>query len=360
MSRELVEAAGGCLMVGFAGHEANLALRKRVARGQVAGVILFSRNLQEPEQVAALNRSLQATPSGLPLLIGIDQEGGRVQRLRAPLAVWPPMRDLGLVDDVQLTERVGVALGEDLRRLGFNLDFAPVLDVVSSDTNTVIGDRSFGADPALVSRHGLAIARGLRRAGLVPCGKHFPGHGGPVADSHYTLPVEVRSLEALRQSDLRPFAAAVDDGLPLLMSAHVVYAAIDPVQPGTLSPAIATSLLRQELGFTGVLVSDDLEMAAVAEAQEAGELALRALRAGIDLLLFCHREDRQVLALEALVRAAEADSHDRDLLLQAAARVQTLRRGCPVGDVGRPDEAPCLDEHTGLLAEVRLRSGQHS
>ena len=350
----LVEAAGGCLMVGFAGREPGAALLEAIARRRVAGVILFARNLGSPVEVAELARRLQAAAAdGAALLLGIDQEGGRVQRLREPLAVWPPMRELGLADDEVLTERVGAALGEDLHQLGFNLDFAPVLDVVSSTEHTVIGDRSFGPDPGLVARHGLALARGLQRAGLLPCGKHFPGHGGPVSDSHHTLPVERRSLDALRACDLRPFAAAIHAGLPLLMSAHVVYTAIDPEQPGTLSPTIGTDLLRRELGFEGVLISDDMEMAAVAAGAEPGEAALRALRAGIDLLLFCHREDRQQAALEALVRAAESSSADRDRLLRAASRVGALRSRIPAPAAAATAPDVGADRHAELLRRLR-------
>jgi beta-N-acetylhexosaminidase len=355
-SAQLVEAAGSCLMIGFAGREPGQTLLDAIARRRIAGVILFSRNLGAPAEVAELARRLHdSTASGPRLLLGIDQEGGRVQRLRDPLAVWPPMRELGIADDVALTERVGAALGEDLHRLGFNLDFAPVLDVVSSTENAVIGDRSFGPDPELVARHGLALARGLSRAGLIPCGKHFPGHGGPVSDSHHTLPVERRSLDELRACDLRPFVAAIRAGWPLLMSAHVVYTAIDGTQPGTLSPAIGTRLLRDELRFEGVLISDDMEMAAVAAGAEPGEAALRALRAGIDLLLFCHREDRQQAAVEALVRAAEASTEDRDRLLRAAARVGALRAQVPAPVMGGDVDA---GRHAPLLAALSSRKSR--
>lgn len=347
-------------MAGFEGRQPTRELLRRIRGGELAGLILFSRNLGEPAEVAALVGALRGAASGdgSELLVGVDQEGGRVQRLRAPLALWPPMRVLGQIDDPPLTERVGFALGQDLGCLGFNLDFAPVLDVVTGVENTVIGDRSFGPDPELCSRHGLALARGLQRAGLLACGKHFPGHGGPVADSHTSLPVERRSLEELMEKDVRPFRAAIAAGWPLLMSAHVVYASVDPARPGTLSPAIAGKLLRRELGFRGVLVSDDMEMAAVATGFEAGEAAVAALRAGVDLLLFCHREDRQLAALEALVRAAEASRDDRARLEEAAARVTALRRSLRPGPRLPPEKAEDsvrADRHAALLGEIERR-----
>ncbi len=354
--RELERAAGQLLVVGFDGVEPPPALLARIAAGEVGGVILFARNLREPRQVAALTRALAAAaPEGAPLLLGIDQEGGRVQRLRAPLAVWPPMRTLAAHRDPELTRAVGQALGCDLALLGFNLDFAPVLDVVTSDHNSVIGDRSFGANPEEVTSHALALARGLREGGVLACGKHFPGHGGPVADSHHTLPVDERSEGEWRAVDLPPFLAAIDAGLPLLMSAHVVYRALDPERPATLSHRICTGLLREELGFDGVLVSDDLEMGAIANTLGPAEAALGALRAGVDLLLFCHLEERQREAQQALARAARESPEDRARLEQAARRVRVLKRRLPRPapvELDRVEELVSAAAHAALLARI--------
>ncbi len=324
---DLPAQVGSVMVVGMAGPEADPDLLERITAGRAGGVILFARNILSPAQVARLNATLrQAAPEGRAIFLAVDQEGGRVQRLRAPMTVWPPMARLGQVDDPGLTQEVGRAMGRDLALLGFNLDFAPVLDVVQSQDNTVIGDRSFGADPALVARHGLAFARGLMQGGVLPCGKHFPGHGGPVADSHVALPVERRARAELAQLDWVPFEAFIQAGMPMLMTAHVVFEALDDRRQGSLSKAINTDLLRGELGFAGVLVSDDLEMAAISGTRSPGEAALRALLSGVDLLLMCEGAERQLQALDFVVQQAENNEEVRVRVQEAAARVDALRQ----------------------------------
>ena len=355
-SDELRRLAGQLMVVGFQGPEAPAALLERVAQSRVGGVVLFARNIASPAQVAQLNQALRdAAPDGQPLLVGVDQEGGRVQRLREPMTRWPPMARLGELDDVQLTTEVGEAMGRDLAALGFNLDFAPVLDVVSTPDNTVIGDRSFGADPRLVARHGLALAGGLFKGGVIPCGKHFPGHGGPVADSHHTLPHEQRGVEQIASVDLLPFRAFVHAGMPLLMTAHVIYEAIDAAAPGTLSRAICTELLRQELGFEGALISDDLEMAAISGGSSAGEAALAALMSGVDLLLMCEGAQRQEESLDFIVQHAEKEEEVRVRLAQAAARVRALRALLPTGgllDSKEAEERVSGNPHDSILQRL--------
>ena len=354
---ELRRRAGQLMVVGFEGLVPSAALLERVKSGEVGGVILFARNIQSPGQVARHNRQLrEAAPPGQPLLVSVDQEGGRVQRLRAPMTVWPPMSRLGQLDDVALTGAVGQAMGQDLAALGFNLDFAPVLDVVATMENTVIGDRSFGADPELVARNGLALAQGLMGGGVLPCFKHFPGHGGPVADSHHTLPHERRSLEELREQDLIPFRRALEAGLPLMMTAHVVYEALDSENPGTLSRRINHDLLREELGFEGALISDDLEMKAISGGCGPGEAALSALMAGVDLLLMCEAEERQVQALDFIVQQAEIDEKVRVRISEAGARVSTLRATLPGQDSLDPEEAEervTGNPHAALLERLK-------
>jgi beta-N-acetylhexosaminidase len=338
------------MVVGFDGHQAPPSLLQRIADGEVGGVILFARNVAAPRQVAELTRSLaQAAPSRRPLLIAVDQEGGRVQRLRAPLSLWPPMHAVAARGDVELTRRVGQAIGHDLRALGFNLDFAPVLDVVQGNGPHVIGDRSFGSSPEAVVAHGLAFARGLSQAGVLPCGKHFPGHGGPVADSHVSLPVDHRSVAEIEERDLRPFVAAVDTGFPLLMSAHVVFPAFDADRPATLSHRVCIGLLRHRLGFQGALISDDMEMGAITGTMTGPGASLSALRAGVDLLLLCHREDLQRAVLEALVEAAGSSAEVRARLEEAAARVGRLK-----------EQLPTPAEHDPLEVEGLVRAEVHS
>ena len=321
----LAEQVGRLLFVGFDGLDAPQELLTRIARGQVGGVILFSRNIDSPGQVSELVQRLHAAaPAEHRLFVSVDQEGGRVQRLRAPLCEWPPMARLGAIDDLQLTEAVGRGLGEDLRLLGFDIDFAPVLDVVDNAENTVIGDRAFGATAEAVAAHGVAFARGLASSSVLACGKHFPGHGGPVADSHHVRPQDDRDASALER-DLVPFRAAIAADLPLLMVAHVVYPALDASGPATFSRAICHDLLRDTLGFEGAVVSDDLEMGAIVGEGAIDEAAHAALRAGIDLFLVCHRLDRQEAVRTRFAKAVRDDEPGlRARVEQALARRAAL------------------------------------
>lgn len=327
---ELESRCGTLIIGGFEGLAAPAELLERIARGYLGGVILFKRNIEDLAQVRELCRELRAAqaPDTPPLLIAIDQEGGRVQRVGAPLPAWPPMKLLGVVDDVELTRRVGQAIGRDLRALGFDLDFAPVLDVVDNSENTVIGDRSFGGDPELVARHGVALAEGLGDVGILACGKHFPGHGGPVADSHEHLPRDCRSQAELERSDLRPFVGAITAQVPLLMVAHVAYPGIVGEEvPATFSEVLCTKLLRDVLGFTGVLCSDDLEMGAIADCCSVPDAGIRAVRAGIDLLLVCHLRERQEALRRTLAETLRMDEALRSSVALALTRVERLHQG---------------------------------
>jgi beta-N-acetylhexosaminidase len=308
-----------------------------------------------PEQVAALTAGLrQAAPAGRPLIVAVDQEGGRVQRLRAPATEWPPMAAVGRRNQIRLTYGLGRALAGELRALGFTLDFAPVLDVHTNPQNPVIGDRSFGADPALVSEHGLALMRGLHDGGVAACGKHFPGHGDTAKDSHLDLPVVAHDEARLRAVELAPFAAAAAAGIPMIMTAHVVFPALDAARPATLSPRIL-GILRDELRYGGVIVSDDLEMKAVADRYGIEELVVESLRAGCDAFLICHQAELQDRALEALVAAAERDSAIRARLAQAAARVDALAARFGAEPYTPPADLRALlgtRAHRKLVAEI--------
>jgi beta-N-acetylhexosaminidase len=327
----LVRLVGQLLSVGFEGTTAPAELLARIAASEIGGVMLFRPNIADPSQLASLVATLRAAaPAEAPLLVSIDQEGGVVQRLRAPATVWPPMLGVGAAGDPARTTAVGRALGEELAALGIGWNFAPVLDVHTNPANPVIGDRAFGTTPATVVTQALAFWRGLRGAGLVGCGKHFPGHGDTHTDSHHDLPVVPHDLERLRRVELAPFAAAARAGMEALMTAHVLYPALDPDHPATLSRRIATELLRGELGFRGVLVSDDLGMKAVADRYPIGELAVGTIEAGVDHLLIRESVARQVASLEAIVRAAEARSTLRARVEESAARVAALKAACTV------------------------------
>jgi beta-N-acetylhexosaminidase len=225
-----------------------------------------------------------------------------------------------------LVERVALAMGRELALLGFDIDFAPVLDVHTNPANPIIGDRAFATEPELAAGLALAFARGLDRAGVLPCGKHFPGHGDTETDSHLELPRLAHDLDRLAAVELLPFRRAVAAGIPMLMSAHVVFAALDATVPATLSQRVITGLLRDELGFTGILVSDDLDMRAIADHIGIGEAAVAAVRAGCDALLLCQNPDHQRQARRALLAAARADKDFAARVRQSATRITAAKQ----------------------------------
>lgn len=334
-TRRLKRAVGQLLTVGFDGPSLPPELARRIAASEVGGVMLFRPNIQSPAQVASLVTEVRAAAVGggveSPCLVAIDQEGGLVQRLRDPLTAWPDMLSVGTANDLARTEHVGRALGGELAALGIGWDFAPVLDVHTNPDNPVIGNRAFGRAPDVVAAQALAFWRGLRAAGVIGCGKHFPGHGDTRTDSHLDLPVVEHDIDRLRQVELAPFAAAARAGIDAIMTAHVLFPALDADWPATLSRRILTDLLRQEMGFSGVIVSDDLGMKAVADRYAIEDLAVGAVAAGADILLIREPEDRQLRAFEALIHAAEHDDKLRARVAESAARVDAMKQKCRVG-----------------------------
>ena len=319
------------MMVGFEGDVVPAELRAYLKGGAPCGIVLFRRNLTSTEGSATLLRDLRSLwPSGASTpLFAVDQEGGRVQRLKPPhcpeIAPMPPAGSLAELGDLAATEASGALAGRQLSSLGFNLDFAPVLDVDSNPDNPIIGDRAFGHDPQTVVRHALAWARGLESSGVLPCGKHFPGHGDTDQDSHLTLPKLSLDLERLSEIELPPFQAAVDAGFGAMMSAHIVFERLDDQWPATLSDRVLPTLLRDRLSYDGVVFSDDLEMAAIDAHHDAETIARQGLRAGIDVFLVCRRLDRAAEIRDALVEVACSTPALLACLERAAERVQALR-----------------------------------
>lgn len=326
----LSQLCGQLLIGGFAGPELSPRFRQALSEGRRGGAILFRRNLPDIESSARLCASIaEASPGDLPPLIGVDQEGGRVTRLPSPALSLPPMRTLGALFDLELIRAAARAVAAELSAIGFNLNFAPVLDVDSNPQNPVIGDRAFGSDPRTVMRSAIAYMQGLQEKNVLACGKHFPGHGDTSVDSHFDLPVVEHGRERLERIELPPFRAASGAGIATLMTAHLICKAYDPDVPATMSRAICGSLLRAQIGFEGVLISDDLEMAAVAARYPIEVSAVEAVWAGCDALLICKDEDLQDRAHAALVKKAEEDSRFRDRCAEAVGRLLRIRRYCP-------------------------------
>ena len=344
------ELAGQLLTVGFPGTALPETVRDDLEAGRCAGVIFFKRNLPDLETASALAReTLRAASPRFPKpIVSVDEEGGRVRRMPPPFIGLPAMATLAERLDSDGFERAGQALGLQLASAGINLDFSPVLDCDTNPDNPVIGDRAFATAPDDVITYASAFASGLHRAGVLTCGKHFPGHGDTDLDSHIALPRIPHDRSRLDRVELAPFRALAP-ALPAFMSAHIIVDALDPELPGTLSWRVSTALLRDELGFEGVLFSDDLEMGALSAFGDIAETSVAAVRAGCDMLLICSDLDAQQRAHHALSRTIADDPTFRTRCEEAVTRTHALRRRLTPG----PVDAANLDRARTQCAALR-------
>jgi beta-N-acetylhexosaminidase len=356
-NRELERLAAACIVPSFPGLEPPDWILRGI-EGGLGGICLFSYNVRDREQLAGLNARLREARDDL--LIGIDEEGGDVTRLETDRgSSYPGNAALGFVDDESLTEAVAASIGADLAAVGVNLDFAPVADVNANPDNPVIGIRSFGAEPGLVARHVVAFVRGLQSRGVAACAKHFPGHGDTAQDSHLELPTSNADVEL----GLEPFRAAIAAGVRSIMTAHLRVPALDDA-PATLSRRIVTGLLRDELGYDGLVIADALEMKAVSETVGVARSAVVGIAAGVDTLLVGH--DLGVEAVDAIRRAlAEAVASgelSEQRLREAAGRVATVAAAAPELVTTRhlPDPAARLAARRALVVDgdVALGAGK--
>ena len=288
--KDLRRHAGQLAIAGFAGHSIPSDLRQLAREFDLGGLILFARNVDSPEQVADLAREAQELAQELPLWVSVDQEGGRVARLKSPFTVWPPMATLGRSGDERLVERFARALAAELKAVGISMDYTPVLDILTNPANPVIGDRALAGRADEVARLGRVIIETLQAEGIAACGKHFPGHGDTGVDSHFELPLIEHPPDRLEAIELVPFRAAIEAGVASIMTAHILIPALDPDRPATLSPAIVTGLLKERLGYGGLVLSDDLEMRAIAGRFGINEATVGAVAAGCDAVLMCGAE----------------------------------------------------------------------
>ncbi|MBZ9642032.1 glycoside hydrolase family 3 protein, partial [Streptomyces sp. PSKA30] len=315
------------LQPGFTGTTAPDWLLRRLGEG-LASVGLFGRNIASPEQLAALTAQLRAERDDV--LVAIDEEGGDVTRLEVRTgSSFPGNHALGAVDDVDLTTQVAAELGRRLAACGVNFNWAPSADVNSNPGNPVIGVRSFGADPALVARHTAAYVTGLQSAGVAACTKHFPGHGDTAVDSHHAVPRIDADATLLGDRELAPFRAAIAAGTKAVMSAHILVPALDPDRPATLSARILTDLLRRDLGYDGLIVTDGMEMQAISGTYGIERGSVLAVAAGADAICVGGglADDDTVRRLrDALVAAVRAGELPEERLADAAERVRRLAR----------------------------------
>jgi len=323
MTSDLERQAAGLFTVGFYGKSVTDDLKGLLSRG-VGGVIFFARNVGTPSELLQLNRDLKAT-ANRPLLLAIDQEGGQVARLRDGFTALPPMRAVGATGSAALARELGCVIARELRAVGFDMNYAPVLDIDTNPDNPIIGARSFGRTPELVTELGLALVAGLQAGGVAACGKHFPGHGDTSQDSHLELPTLPHAMERLERVELAPFEAAAKAGIASFMTAHVIFEAVDSKYPATMSRAVLTGILRKKLGYDGMVVTDDVEMKAIADNYGVEEAVVLGLNAGVDHFLCCHTAELAHRAIEAIVHAVESGKLSQQILDTATRRFDSVR-----------------------------------
>ncbi|WP_158853653.1 beta-N-acetylhexosaminidase [Halorhabdus sp. CUG00001] len=327
----LREKVGQLFMVGFDGTEPTDDVCALIEEYNLGGVIYFSRNIESPSQVASLSRTLQelaqSTGAGSPLLIATDQEGGVVSRLDWGSQL-PSHMLFGACGDPHVTRKAGQAVGRELRSLGITMNLAPVLDVNNNPDNPVIGVRSFGESPELVADLGVEMATGMQSADVLACGKHFPGHGDTATDSHVGLPVVDHDIDRLDRVEFFPFKRAIAAGIDAIMTTHVSFPSItdDEDRPATISPAVQTGILRERLDFDGLVVTDCLEMHAIADGVGTTDGAVEAIEAGCDIAMVSHTPDRQRNAIEAVVEAVESGRLSEASIDESVRRIQRLKQ----------------------------------
>ena len=339
------EKVGQLLIAGFYETEAGEEARSYIQDYHVGGLILYGRNVESAQQLTDLTNGLKALAGdGIPLFLSTDQEGGMVERMP------PEIQKLPNAYDVSDPAAFGSALGAECAAFGLNTDFAPSLDIWSNPNNTVIGRRAFGSDAETVTQRGLACLTAMEESGTIPVVKHFPGHGDTDTDSHVGLPVVDKTREELLEMELLPFQAAIDAGAPAVMVAHILMTQLDPDLPASLSPAVVTDLLRGELGFGGVVFTDDLTMGAITQNYGLGEAAVLAVEAGCDMLLVCHGRDSVDAARSALLEAAASGRISQARLDESVRRILSLK--LEYGVSGEPVSAPDLNALNALVDAV--------
>ena len=364
------QKVGQLLVAGIAGAQPGEDGAAAIQDYQVGSIILFGRNVESAEQLAELNNSLKALNGDyIPLFLAVDQEGGRVDRMPAEVENLPPALEFGSIPDtdsrLDTCFELGRTLAAQCAAFGFNLDFAPDMDVWSNPDNTVIGDRAFGTDAGTVTGAANMAALGLLSEGVIPVAKHFPGHGDTAVDSHYGLPVVDKTLEELEELELRPFRQAIDTtrvygtygdaAIPAVMVAHILMTRLDPDWPASLSHKVVTGLLREELGFDGVVCTDDLTMGALAQTWGVGEAAVLAVEAGCDLLLVCHELDNLTAARSALLEAVDTGRISMERLDESVYRILSLK--LEYGLTNDPASAPNVAALNAQIDALKARLG---
>ncbi|OLS02818.1 beta-N-acetylhexosaminidase [Tissierella creatinophila] len=330
----LKEKIGQLLVVGFEGTSINSDIENYIENYKVGGFILFSRNIRNADESFKLINDIKEknTQNSIPLFISIDEEGGGVSRLPKEFLKLPSAKMIGNANREEISFEYGKVIGVRVKSLGFNLDFAPVLDINSNPKNPVIGDRSFGDTEKIVSKNGISVVKGLKEEGLISAVKHFPGHGDTSVDSHKNLPVVYKTKDELKDLELIPFKKAIKEDIDAIMVAHILYKDIDKDYPATMSKSIIEKLLREDLSFKGVVMSDDMTMGAIIKTYSLEEASVKFLKSGGDILLICHGRDNPRLVFEAIEKAVEEKILSEEEIDKKVYRIISLKKKYKIND----------------------------
>ncbi len=323
----LEEKIGQMVIVGLDGYEVDENAASMIREHLVGGFILFRTNVKSSGQLLALINALKKENSDnkVPLFLSVDEEGGRISRMPEDINKLPSNKESGEVNDRDFSYQIGGLLAQEIKAFGFNIDFAPVLDIFSNPKNTVIGDRAFGSDADIVSKLGIETMKGIREGGVIPVVKHFPGHGDTTVDSHVGLPSIDYDMDRLTGFELVPFKAAIDNQADAVMVAHILLSKIDAENPATMSEAIITGLLRNRLGFNGVVITDDMTMGAIVDNYDIGDAAVRSVNAGSDIVLVCHGNEKRLAVIDALIDAADNGTITEQRLNESVYRILKMK-----------------------------------
>ncbi len=354
------ELIGQHMLIGVSGASLTADEKKFITDNNISGVVLFARNCIEPKQIRELCAELQALRHKMkdraPLFIGIDMEGGRVLRLKPPFTPWPALKKIGDLDAPTAAFHFTQRMGAEMMAIGINLDFAPCLDVFTNPKNTVIGDRAVSTDPHQVEKMSSALVRGYIKSGIICCAKHFPGHGHTVIDSHEELPVEEADLKRLTEVELVPFRKALRSRVEMVMTSHILFKNIDPKWPVTFSDFFLKKMIRDELRYRGLIITDDLDMKALVNHYPREQIPVRAFQAGADLLLYCNDPSSPPIAIEAITAAIAQGVLNKSDFEASRSRILDLKKIKILQPDPRPlDEAMLVigcEEHLQLAASI--------
>lgn len=327
--KQIRQNIGQLFIIGFDGYSVPASFKKFIQDDNLGGVIYFKRNVQSPAQLAELSNEIQFScrvKSALPLFISIDHEGGKVNRLVKPFTKFPGNNYIGELGSPKIAFQFGIVIAKELKSVGINVNYAPVVDVDTNKQSPVIGPRAFSSDPEVCGKMGSAVCRGLQKMGVMAVAKHFPGHGDTTEDSHFALPTVNKTLEQLEEIELIPFRRVIRSRVEALMTAHIFNPNLDPEYPATLSRTTLTDLLRNKLRFSRLIISDDLEMKAIADKYDPIQAAVGAIKAGCDLLIYRGDSGLPEAQLEAIAKAVETGEIPLAQLEQTIARITAAKK----------------------------------